>query len=64
MTEDLQIAIIQQSQAAEDPVQFWAEAFGIVAGFAQEHIGSAITAVMLRSMAGSVEDDIETEDKH
>lgn len=64
MTEDLQRAIIQQAKTDEDPVQFWANALGAIARFSQEHIGSPITAVMLRSMAGSVEDDIETEDKH
>ena len=64
MTEDLQIAIIKQSQEADSPVEFWAAAIATVAGFAQEHIGSATTAVMLASMAGSVQDDVQSEDRH
>jgi len=64
MTETLQLEIIKQAHQAADATEFWASAIATLAGFAQEHIGSATAAFLLQSMAESVAEGDSAEGMH
>ena len=64
MTHDLQLELVRQANAAADPVEFWAYVISAASGFAQEHIGSVATAMLLLGMANQVEAEAQGEGMH
>ena len=64
MTHDLQLELVRQANAAADPAEFWAYVISAASGFAQEHIGSIPTSLLLMHAAKEVEAEAQGEGMH
>lgn len=64
MNHELQLELVRQARASADPTEFWAYAASAVAGFAQEHIGTARAHMILQATADGVAEDWRAEAAH